>query len=143
MTTPILLDSGFLYALFESKDRFHEAVYTIIDAYNYIPIVPDITLGEVTYLARRAGGISGPIHILRSLEEAGFQLEPLLYQDIRRAYELLGIYRDIDLDFVDSCVIAIAERLNIQHIGTIDQRDFRIIRPRHCDFFQLLPPPAA
>jgi predicted nucleic acid-binding protein len=139
MNKPILLDSGFLYALFESKDRFHEAVYTIIDAYNFIPVVPEITLGEATFLARRAGGITGTIRMLESLEKAGFQLEPLQPADIRRARELLTRYADIELDFVDSCVIAIAERLNIQHIGTIDQRDFRIVRPHHCEYFQLLP----
>jgi uncharacterized protein len=35
--------------------------------------------------------------------------------------------------------IAIAERLNITTVLTIDQRDFRLFRPKHCESFKLLP----
>jgi hypothetical protein len=40
---------------------------------------------------------------------------------------------------VDASITAVAERLDITRILTLDQRDFRIIRPRHCDYFELLP----
>jgi uncharacterized protein len=141
--TSLLLDSGFLYALFDHDDRFHKVVSESVATRDATVIVPDVTLGEAVFLARRVKGIDAAIRFLDYFERTEFQLEPLQRGDIRRARELLMRYADIQLDFVDSCVIAIAERLNIQHIGTIDQRDFRIIRPRHCDYFQLLPPPAA
>jgi predicted nucleic acid-binding protein len=35
--------------------------------------------------------------------------------------------------------MAVAERLNIGRVLTLDRRDFQIMRPRHRDFFELLP----
>jgi hypothetical protein len=42
------------------------------------------------------------------------------------------------LDFVDASIVALAERLSIQRILTIDKKDFRIIRPKHCAYFEIL-----
>lgn len=43
------------------------------------------------------------------------------------------------VDFVDITLAAVAERLGIRQILTLDQRDFRILRPRHCEHFELAP----
>ena len=48
-------------------------------------------------------------------------------------------YKDAEFDFVDCCLMAIAERLNIEDICTFDRRDFAIFRPKHCENFTLLP----
>ncbi len=48
-------------------------------------------------------------------------------------------YADMDLGTVDAAVIAIAERLNIVTLATINTRDFRVVRPAHCDAFELVP----
>jgi hypothetical protein len=36
-------------------------------------------------------------------------------------------------------VVAIAERLDVREIATIDRRPFSVVRPRHVDAFTLLP----
>ncbi len=140
MPTPLLLDSGFLYSLFDEDDRFHKAVTAVVETQGGAAIVPDVTLVEVMFLARRAGGIPAAVRFLEYFENAGFQLEALQRQDIRRARELIDTYADVRLDFVDTCIIAIAERLDIRRVGTIDQRDFLIVRPAHCEYLELLPP---
>jgi uncharacterized protein len=43
------------------------------------------------------------------------------------------------LDFTDAAIVAIAERSNITRILTLDRRDFTLIRPKHCDYFEILP----
>jgi predicted nucleic acid-binding protein len=43
------------------------------------------------------------------------------------------------LDFVDTLIVAIAERLNILRVLTLDRRDFHLIRPKHCGAFEILP----
>jgi predicted nucleic acid-binding protein len=68
-----------------------------------------------------------------------FQLVTLDYQDIRRTAEILQKYNDTRIDFVDASVAAVAERLDVTRILTLDQRDFSLIRPNHCDYFELLP----
>jgi uncharacterized protein len=48
-------------------------------------------------------------------------------------------YASAKLDFVDCTIMAVAERLEIQHIATFDRRDFSIVRPAHIEHFILLP----
>jgi uncharacterized protein len=53
--------------------------------------------------------------------------------------EIMRQYQDAEFDFVDTSIMAIAERLNIKQICTFDHRDFSIFRPKHCDYLKLLP----
>jgi predicted nucleic acid-binding protein len=140
MTAHLLIDSGFLYALFDHDDRYHPAVATVADIENSTTIVPDVVLVEVAFLTRRAGGISAVVHFLEFFEGGDFQIEPLTMQDIHRARELIGSYADARLDFVDTCIMAIAERLDVKRVATIDPRDFLLVRPAHCEHFDVLPP---
>ena len=48
-------------------------------------------------------------------------------------------YAELGLGGVDASLAAIAERLDVTDIATLDQRDFRAVRPRHADAFTLLP----
>lgn len=48
-------------------------------------------------------------------------------------------YGDFPLGFVDAAVVAVAERLDVVEIATIDRRHFAAIRPRHVGAFTLLP----
>ena len=60
-------------------------------------------------------------------------------KDLERVNQILEHYADSQLDFVDAVIVAIAERLRITRILTLDRRDFSIMRPRHCDYFEILP----
>lgn len=40
--------------------------------------------------------------------------------------------------FADSTIVAVAERLNVETILTLDRRDFQMIRPKHTPYFTLL-----
>jgi uncharacterized protein len=51
----------------------------------------------------------------------------------------LAKYADSRIDFVDASVMAVAERYGITKILTLDRRDFRLLRPQHCQAFELLP----
>ena len=59
--------------------------------------------------------------------------------DVKRAIDVMESYADARFDFVDCCIMALTERLNITRICTFDRRDFSIFRPKHCDFLELLP----
>lgn len=45
--------------------------------------------------------------------------------------ELLTTYASLRLQVVDSCVIALAERLDVREVATLDRRDFLVVAPRH------------
>lgn len=74
-----------------------------------------------------------------SLTPDAIQVESTTIEDLSRIQQILAIYADSQLDFTDATIIAIAERLAITRIYTLDRRDFSIIRPKHCDYFELFP----
>jgi uncharacterized protein len=52
----------------------------------------------------------------------------------------MAIYFDAKLDFVDCCIMALSERMNITKVCTFDRRDFGMFPPQHCAYLELLPP---
>ena len=59
--------------------------------------------------------------------------------DLERANEIMNQYSDANVGLVDAAVVAVAERLNIKRILTIDQRHFGLFKPRQLGFLELLP----
>jgi len=87
----------------------------------------------------KEGGNLFTARFLSGLPESKYSIITLDDQDIARTAELLLKYADTRVDFVDATIIALAERLNITRILTVDRRDFEIVRPRHAPAFELLP----
>jgi predicted nucleic acid-binding protein len=48
-------------------------------------------------------------------------------------------YADLPLGATDACIVALAERLNVTELVTLDQRHFNIVRPRHVNTLTLIP----
>jgi uncharacterized protein len=63
----------------------------------------------------------------------------LVSDDWVRIVELIETYASLGLGIVDASLVAVAERLNLTEIATMNGRDFRVVRPKHCDGFTLLP----
>ena len=59
--------------------------------------------------------------------------------DWARCAELIDTYSDLRLGLVDTSVIAVAERLDVNTIATMNHRDFAVVRPAHCPAFELIP----
>ncbi len=66
-------------------------------------------------------------------------IESVEVQDFERISELIGQYADFPLGMVDASVIALAERLGVSDVATLDHRHFSAVRPRHVEAFNLLP----
>lgn len=134
-----LLDSGFLYAQLNGKDDFHGQVSVAAKIAEREPIIlPIPVITEVTYLLQRDIGIKAVAAFLDNLSETDFILETPLAEDYRRSAEILRKYDDANIDFVDAVIAAIAERLNITKILTVDRRHFGAFKPRHCAAFEIL-----
>jgi uncharacterized protein len=103
--------------------------------------VPSPVLGEIGYLLQSRVGPRAEMTFLRSFGGEGFKVAGLQGTDIGRMAELVGTYLDRPLGIVDAAVAAIAERLGLTEIATLDHRHFTVIRPRHVQAFTLLPGP--
>jgi predicted nucleic acid-binding protein len=77
--------------------------------------------------------------LLDAIAEGELRLEDLERNDYARTSELVTIYADLPLGMVDASVVAVAERLDVREVATIDHRHFSVVRPRHVDAFTLLP----
>lgn len=134
-----LLDASFLVALGYPRDHNHAHAKQFAAQGDIRLLLPDIVLPEVMYNLRRVGGTRAALHFGGMLAVQGHPLISLTSSDFVRAIEIMRTYLDADLDMVDCCITALAERMNVTRICTFDRRDFSIIRPRHAEYFELLP----
>ncbi|MEN3325448.1 MAG: uncharacterized protein V7638_255 [Acidobacteriota bacterium] len=134
-----LLDSGFLLASLNSSEAEHEATTRVLESIRERILLPVPAITEVAYLLARDIGNDAAADFISSLADTELILETPLAEDYLRCAEILRQYADANLDFVDALIAATAERLNIKQLLTLDRRDFQLIRPRHCDAFELLP----
>ena len=56
-----------------------------------------------------------------------------------RAALLIRQYSKLHLGLVDASLVALAERMVITTIATLDKRHFTVVRPAHCNAFELVP----
>jgi predicted nucleic acid-binding protein len=101
--------------------------------------VPQVVPTEVVYLWRRAVGLNEAIQFLEEFNDSQPDLQDVTVADLRRVKGIMQQYAAARFDFVDCSIMALAERLDINQVGTLDRRDFSIFRPRHVAHLELLP----
>jgi predicted nucleic acid-binding protein len=134
-----ILDTSFLFALTDQGDRNHQRVLTVAQSVNEPLVPPVVVLPEICYLIASRLGHQAMRRFVSSVTPETIQVESVTTEDLVRVHQILAQYADNQLDFTDAAIVAIAERLNITRVYTLDRRDFSIIRPNHCDYFELLP----
>ncbi len=134
-----LLDTGFLYATLNRRERLYDETTRILSDIHDEVIFPVPALTEVAFLINRDLGNDAQARFLADLPDMHITLETPLRGDLLRTSQVLSKYSDQSLDFVDACIFAIAERLNVTRILTLDRRHLSIFRPDNCDAFELLP----
>lgn len=139
MTAAVVVDTGPLLAVADRDDAHHLTCLTWFDRHNGPVIVPAPVIVEVCWLLGRRVGPGAEAAFLAGLAGGDPRIEALEAVDYQRASQLVGQYSDLDLGFVDSSVVTIAERLCIDTVATINHRDFRVVRPVHVDAFHLVP----
>lgn len=101
--------------------------------------MPGPVLTEVCYLLESRRGPHVEAAFLDSLSRRELELVGLVPRDLARMADLVKTYGDMPLGGVDASVVAVAERLGIRTVATLDRRHFGVVRPRHVDTFELLP----
>jgi uncharacterized protein len=135
----ILVDTGPLVAIADADDRDHERCLTALKRAPGPLLVPATVVVEVGYLLERELGSHAEAAFLRSFREGTFTLVHVEAADLDRMADLIERYHDLPLGSVDASVIAVAERLGIRAIATLDRRHFMVVKPRHVSAFALVP----
>ena len=121
----ILIDSGPLIALFDSSDTYHHEAVNFIKT-NKFPLVT--TLASITETLHLLDfNRNAQINFLDWVHRGAVEIHNIENSDFERLKALTEKYRDLPMDFSDSCLVYLAEKLNLNTIATID-RDFTIYR---------------
>ena len=133
-----LLDTGVLLAAIAENDALHEICALALDEEPDL-LLPEVVLPELAYLLIRDMGYAPLVGFLRSVATGDLPTVSLKPTDFERAAELVEKYADAHIDFVDCAIVALAERLNITRVLTVDRRHFSLFRPRHCQTIEIVP----
>lgn len=135
----LLADTSGLVALVNRADRAHATVREVVAREGEPLLVPDLVVAEVDHLLLRMVGRRAEELFLADLVSGAFERQPLIDADLARATEVVAAYGDHDIGVVDATLVAIAERLGIDRVLTLDLRHFRTFRLRGRDAFRILP----
>lgn len=139
MSNRLLIDTSFLYALYNADDEDHQRAVQFALQIKTPTLVPDVILPEITFLFLRDVGYHAIPPFIKKLSESSVQLQGLTLADLQRAQQIATTYSSAQFDLVDTCIMALSERLQITQVCTFDRRDFSIFRPAHCAYLELLP----
>lgn len=134
----LLVDTGiFIAAADRDEPRHHDCVTLLRDRDDLA--VTATVIPEAAWLIEHRHGPTAEARFLAAVTSDRFKIIDPVDVDYQRAIELIGIYTDLGLGFVDASIIAIAERLDVTELATLNHRDFAVVRPAHCDAFELVP----
>lgn len=98
-----------------------------------------LIIAEAGWLIDRQLGPAAEADFYRSVAAGDLEVERLGAADWLRIAELVDTYSDLRLGGADASLVAIAERMDLNEIATLDRRDFSVVRPRHVEAFELVP----
>lgn len=135
----LLLDTGVLLALLNAGDSWYPRCREMADSQDWDFVIPSTVVVELDYFLRQRLPPGGWKVFYEDLEAGRYRLEIVNWEDIRRSVEICRTYEDADLQLVDASIVAVAERLGEKRVATVDRADFRMVKPSHCDAFELFP----
>jgi predicted nucleic acid-binding protein len=121
----ILIDSGPLIALFDASDKYHKKAINFIKSNKYPLVTTIASITETLHLLNF--NRNAQIDFIEWIHQGAVEIQNIENDDFGRIKDLTDKYRDLPMDFADSCLVYLAEKLSLNTIATID-RDFSIYR---------------
>lgn len=135
----LILDTGPLLASLDAADPDHRRCAALVTDSSEDLLVPALVLGELDYWCAQRLSVDAWITFLEDVEAGAYRIEAPSMADLERCRELQDRYRDLNLGVVDASVIALSERFDEPKVATLDERHFRVVRPRHVPALELWP----
>lgn len=134
----LVVDTSVLLAAADTADPDHDSSTEAIQHAGPL-VTTALVVAETAYLIGRQLGAAAEARFFRAVAEGELQIETITPTDARRIAELIETYADLGLGGTDASLIAIAERLKLTRIATLDRRHFSVVRPAHAAAFDLVP----
>jgi uncharacterized protein len=134
----LLVDTNVLLAGADTSTPEHYRCAALLDTRTDLFVVSTVAVECAWMIESRLGARAEAVFVA-SIAAGEIGLVDLTLADWARSAQLIETYADLGLGLVDASIVAVAERLNLATIATMNQRDFTVVRPAHCDAFELLP----
>ncbi|MFO7902837.1 MAG: PIN domain-containing protein [Pirellulaceae bacterium] len=135
---PVLVDTGPLIALYESKDLHHNMcreqakLLPVGKAYTCWPVLTEAAYRLRRYPVKRS-------KLFQAVRDEIYVLLPLGARDMVDIEAVFQTYHDQEVDLADACLVHLANREQITKIFTLDRRHFGVYRMANGRPFELLP----
>ena len=134
----LLVDTNVLLAAADTSAPEHQLCAALLDARTDLAVAAPVAVETAWMIESRLGPLAEAAFVA-SVAANEIELIDLTAHDWARCVELITTYHDLRLGLVDASVIAIAERLELTTIATLNRRDFAVVRPAHTNTFELIP----
>jgi predicted nucleic acid-binding protein len=122
------------------SQRRHEECAEILKAAVPPLVLSPFVLAELDYLFKNYVGHDARLSLLADVAAGAYRLESFNDRDVGQARQIVSQYKDLGVSLADASIVVLAERLSCHEVLTLDERDFRAIRPRKKDqVLRLLP----
>lgn len=134
----LLVDTNILVAAADTSTPEHAACAGVLDGHAEL-LVPTPVAVETAWMIESRLGAEAEASFVAAVAASEIEVVDLTAADWLRCRDLIVQYADLRLGLVDASVVAVAERLKITTIATLNRRDFAVVRPAHCDVLTLIP----
>jgi uncharacterized protein len=134
----LLVDTNVLLAATDASTAEHERCASLLDRRQDLFITSPVAVETAWMIESRLGPMAEAT-FARSIAVNEISVVELTLPDWLRCAELIETYHDLGLGLVDASVIAVAELYGLTTIATLNHRDFAVVRPSHCEAFELIP----
>lgn len=135
----LLVDTGPLVAAADTSDAHHQPCKSVLEEHPGPLVTTPMVIAETAYLLDRQLGPRAEAALFASIANGDLRVEDIQHGDWVRIGELVSTYADLRLGGTDASLVALAERLGITTLATLNRRHFSVVRPQHVAAFQLLP----
>jgi predicted nucleic acid-binding protein len=133
----LLLDTGIVYAYYDSSDRWHARSRTLVQGRDRGLILPAPVIPEIDHLLGHRLGAAARRAFFAGITGGHYLVADLPRQAYARVAAIDAQFDDLDLGFVDAAIVALAESLKIPRVATTDRRHFTPLASRFS--LELLP----
>ena len=135
----LLVDTNVWLAAADRRSDRHRDCVALVAAHARELASPVPVIAETSWLILDRLGPAAHQQFLGLVGAGHLNAVDLTNDDWARSSNLCHDYQDLRLDLMDACIVAIAERLGVTTIATMNHRDFTVVRPAHCPAFELIP----
>jgi predicted nucleic acid-binding protein len=133
----ILVDAGPLIAILHRRDQDHASCVAVLRDLKAPLLTTWAPVTEAMYLLDFSQAAQAAL--LEMIERRALRILPLAASDMPDVRFLIKKYYDLPMDFADATLVHAANRENIDHVFTLDRRDFSVYRLSNGGAFTILP----